>query len=73
MLKGASLASNTMPDYVSVIVGDQLMLAAEVELSDGTKQWRNRFGRVLDGATPAEQAKPAPKRRISRAKKPAAG
>lgn len=62
-----------MPEYVSVIVGDQLMLAAEVELSDGTKQWRNRFGRVLDGATPAEQAKPAPKRRISRAKKPAAG
>ena len=48
------------------------MLALEVTLDDGAKQYRNRYGRALIGAKPAQQDEPKPKR-APRARKKAAG
>ena len=59
-------------DLVPVLHNGELMLALEVTLDDGAKQYRNRYGRALIGAKPAQQDEPKPKR-APRARKKAAG
>jgi len=51
------------------------MLARPFTLEDGSIQWRNRFGMVIEGAKPVQQCEPkaAPKaKRAPRARKKAA-
>jgi len=59
-------------DFEAVLVGEQLILARKVTLEDGSVQYRNKFGLAIEGAKPAQQDEPKPKR-APRARKKAAG
>ena len=39
----------------AVLVNDEMMLARPFTLEDGSIQWRNRFGMVIEGAKPVQQ------------------
>ena len=58
-------------DLVPVLHNGELMLALEVTLDDGAKQYRNRYGRALEGAVLAQQEEPKPKKVVRRRKKAA--
>jgi hypothetical protein len=52
-------------------VNGELMLARKFTLENGSVQYRNRFGLAIEGAKPAQQDEPKPKR-APRARKKAA-
>ncbi len=58
-------------DLVAVLHNGELMLARELKLEDGSIQYRNRYGRALIGAKPAQQDEPKPKKVVRRRKKTA--